>query len=162
MALVLKPQGIRGEIKVMAHTDSAEDLCDFSRLFIDEREYKVLKVRPLGDCAYLTLKGVADRNAAELLRGKTLYALREDAPPLPEGRYYIVDLIGCKVEDETGELLGEVNDVTPARTDIYSVLTPDGKTVPFAAVSGVITSVDIEKKIIVVDRKKYEEVAILD
>ena len=70
IATVLKPQGIRGEIKVKALTDSAEDLKNFPRVFIDGVEYKVLSVRPAGDCAFLSLRGIADRNAAELLRGK--------------------------------------------------------------------------------------------
>lgn len=56
--------------------------------------------------AYLGLRGVPDRNAAELLRGKEVEAERDDAPPLDEGTYYIVDLIGCEVSDESGKVYG--------------------------------------------------------
>ena len=69
VATVLKPQGIRGEVKVRALTDSAEDLAAFKKLIIDGAEYSVLSVRAQGEFAYLMLKGIADRNAAELLRG---------------------------------------------------------------------------------------------
>lgn len=158
IATVLKPQGIRGEIKVMALTDSADDLASFSRVFIDGTEYKLLNARPHGDCAYLTLRGVADRNAAELLRGKQVYALREDAPALPEGRYYLVDVLGCEVVDGDGEFLGKITEITPARTDIYT-LEKDGEQSTFVAADGVILSIDVENGRMVVNRERWGEVA---
>ena len=82
---ILKPQGIRGELKVKPFTDDAEMFRDFERIFVEETPYKVLSVRTGGDMVFLGLKGVADRNAAELLRGKQLYIPREDAP-VPEER----------------------------------------------------------------------------
>lgn len=161
VARVLKPQGIRGEIKVKTLTDSAEDLCDLPRVFIDGAEYKVLNVRACGDTAFITLKGIADRNAAELLRGNDVLALREDVPPLPEDRFYIVDLIGCKVVDENGETLGTICDITPAKTDIYVIDTGE-KQVPFVAAEGVISSICVEDRLITVNRARYNEVALLD
>lgn len=161
VAQILKPQGIRGEIKVKALTDSAEDLSAFARVFIDGAEYKLLRVRPQGDCAFITLKGIADRNAAELLRGKDVVALREDAPPLPEGRYYLVDVIGCEVITDGGRRLGSICDITPAKTDIYVVDTGE-RQVPFVAAEGVLISVDVESKTVTVDEKKFNEVALLD
>ena len=159
IATVLKPQGIRGEIKVKALTDSAEDLKSFKRVLLDGEEYSVLSVRAQGDIAYLTLKGIADRNAAELLRGKDITVNREDAPELPEGRYYIVDLIGCRVENERGDFLGEVTGVTPARTDIYT-LSKDGKEITFAAADGVIKDIDVDNGKITVNGKRFKEVSI--
>lgn len=161
IATVLKPQGIRGEIKVKALTDSASDLSSFPRVFIDGNEYKILKARPQGDCAYLTLKGVADRNAAELLRGKEILAARADAPELPEDRFYIVDVIGCAVVTEEGKRLGSICEITPAKTDIY-VVEADGKKIPFVAAAGVIVAVDVERKLLTVNEKKFSEVALLD
>ena len=159
IATVLKPQGIRGEIKVKALTDSAEDLKAFKAVLIDGVEYSVFSVRAQGDIAYLTLKGVADRNAAELLRGKDVTADRENAPALPEGRYYIVDLIGCRVENERGDFLGEVTGVTPAKTDIYT-LSKDGKEITFAAADGVISDIDVDGAKIVVNGKRFKEVSL--
>lgn len=159
VATILKPQGIRGEVKVKALTDSADDLKAFKKLIIDGVEYSVLSVRASGEFAYLGLKGIADRNAAELLRGKDVEVNRADIPELPEGRYYIVDLIGCAVVTERGDILGEVTSVTPAKTDIY-VLERDGKQITFVAADGVISDIDLEERKITVNAKRFKEVSL--
>lgn len=159
VAIVLKPQGILGEIKVKAMTDSADTLKAFKSVLIDGESYSVLSLRCQGEFAYLTLKGIADRNAAELIRGKEIEVYREDMPPLPDGRYYIADLIGCTVRNERGDVYGKVTDVTPAKTDIFT-LDKDGKSVMFAAAEGVIVSVDGAGKIIVVNGKRFKEVSL--
>ena len=127
---------------------------------MEETPYKVLSVRTGGGLVFLGLKGIADRNAAELLRGKQLYVLREDAPVLEEGRYYIADLIGCSVVTETGEVLGKLTGIRQAATDIYT-LEMDAKEVMFPAADGVITSVDVQGGTITVDKKRFYEVAVL-
>lgn len=159
VAIVLKPQGIRGEIKVKALTDSAEDLKSFKKLIIGGAEYAVLSVRTQGEFAYLGLKGVADRNAAELLRGQEVEVMRGDAPALPEGRYYIADLIGCEVCDGRGVKLGEISAVTPSKTDVYT-LTNGAKEIVFAAAEGVIESVDLEARKVTVNGKRFKEVSL--
>lgn len=156
---ILKPQGIRGEVKVVPYTDSAENLKEVKRYFIDEKEYSVLNVRVSGGYAYITFRGVADRNAAENLRGKNLQAERADVPTPPEGRYYIADLLGLTVCTEKGVNLGEIISVTPAHTDIYTLLR-DGKEVSFPAADGVISNVDIHGGKIVVNYKRFKEVSV--
>ncbi len=155
IADVLKPQGIKGEIKVKTQTDSVEDIMHFKRVYISGTEYKVLSTRTSGDFAYLSLLGVADRDRAETLRGAEVLALREDAPSLPENTYYIVDLIGCAVLAD-GAFLGTVTDVIPAKTDIYEIAQGDKKR-QFVAADGVIEGVDIKNKKILVNRKRFNE-----
>lgn len=159
VATVLKPQGICGEIKVKVHCDSAEDISGLKKIYLNGAGYGVLRVRAQGEFAYLTLKGVADRNAAELLRGADIEADRGDLPALPDGRYYIADLTGCRVDYNTGENVGEVVSVTPAKTDIYTVLTPKGE-ISFPAADGVIESVDVVNKLITVNKKRFKEVSV--
>ena len=160
VAIVLKPQGIRGEIKVKAMTDSADDLKSFKSVFIDGADYSVLSVRTQGEFAFLSLKGIADRNGAELLRGKEVEVERPALPELPDGRYYIADLIGCIVVNERGEVLGTVEDVTPAKTDIFTLRRDDKKTLMFPSADGVILTVDGENKKITVNAKRFKEVSI--
>ena len=157
---VLKPQGIRGELKIKPFTDDAQVFRAFSRVFVGETEYKVLSVRTGGGAVFLGLKGVADRNAAELLRGQQITVLREDAPVPEEGRYYIADLLGCRLVTQEGEVLGTLTDVRQAATDVYTV-EMDGNEVLFPAAEGVVTAVDVEGGVITVDKKRFYEVAVL-
>ena len=158
---VLKPQGIRGELKIKTFTDTPQDFSAFGRVFIGGTEYRILSFRVgEGGFAYLGLRGVPDRNAAELLRGKKIEGDREDAPALEEGRYYIVDILGMDAVTEEGEFLGKVADITPLSTEVYT-LEKEGKRILFPAVSGVIVRVDNERGQIVVDKKRFDEVAVL-
>ena len=119
---VLKPQGIRGELKIKTFTDEPENVKGFKTLYIDDVAYKILSFRVGPDgAAYVGLRGIPDRNAAELFRGKKIEGDREDAPPLEEGRYYIVDILGLSCETEEGEVLGTVTDITNLSSDIYTI-----------------------------------------
>ncbi len=159
VAAVLKPQGIRGEIKIKVFLDNAEDFKAFKRIFVGGEEYAVLSVRTQGEFAFVALRGVADRNAAELLRGKDIDVLRSDCPELPEDRFYIADLLGCEVFYTSGEKVGEVKEVMPAATDVYVLSTSKGE-ISFAAADGVIESVDVENKRITVNKKRFKEVSV--
>lgn len=155
VATVLKPQGIRGEIKVKVHLDGADALKGVKKVFVGDTPYRVMNVRGSGDTAFMVLGGIADRNAAEALRGKELEALRSDCPALPEGRYYIADLVGCKVTGADGSVFGEVTSVSPAKTDVFYLSSG----LCFAAADGVITAVDIQNKSITVDPVRFGEVS---
>jgi len=157
---IIKPQGIRGEVKVQPYTDSPEDFKNFREAYIGEEKYKILYVRSAGGFIYMGLKGVADRNAAELLRGKDIAADRDEAPALDEGKYYIVDIIGCSVFYENGEKIGVISDITPAATDVYTLSSDGKKDIMFPAVKGVVVGVDIENKSITVNKKRFSEVAV--
>ena len=160
IAEVLKPQGIRGELKIKTFTDYPDNVKAFKTVYIDGTAYKILSFRVGTDgAAYLGLRGVPDRNAAELLRGKTIEGEREDAPALEEGQYYIVDVLGLSCETEEGEPLGVVVDINNYSSDIYT-LEKAGKRILFPAVKGVVKRVDLENKKLVVDKKIFDEIAV--
>ncbi len=160
IAEVLKPQGIRGEIKVKTFTDTPENVKAFKTVYIDGNPYKILSFRVGNDgAAYLGLRGVPDRNAAELLRGKTIEGERDDGPLLEEGQYYIVDIIGLSCETEAGETLGVVVDIHNFSSDIYTI-EKAGKRILFPAVKGVIKRVDLENKKLIVDKAVFDEIAV--
>ena len=160
IAEVLKPQGIRGEIKVKTFTDAPENVKAFKTVYIDGNAYKILSFRVGNDgAAYLGLRGVPDRNAAELLRGKTIEGERDDGPILDEGQYYIVDILGLSCETEEGEILGTVTDISNFSSDIYTI-EKAGKKILFPAVKGVIKRVDLDNKKLIVDKAVFDEIAV--
>ena len=71
---------------------------------------------------------VADRTAAEALRGTTLAVPRSALPPLAEGEYYHADLIGLAAVSDTGAALGTVVAVENfGAGDVIEIARPDGK-----------------------------------
>ncbi len=157
---VLKPQGIRGELKIKTFTDTPDIVKKFGTVYIDDVPYKILSFRVGGDgAAYIGLRGIPDRNAAELFRGKKIEGEREDAPPLEAGRYYIVDIIGLTCESEEGEVLGVVTNVANLSSDVYTI-EKAGKSILFPAVKGVIAKVDLDAKKLVVKKSVFDEIAV--
>ena len=158
---VLKPQGIRGELKVKAFTDSPADIKEFKTVYMDGEPYKILSFRVDGNGAvYLGLRGIPDRNAAELYRGKKIEGERDDAPALEEGQYYIVDILGLSCVTQDGEVLGTVKNIVNLSSDVYTI-EKNGKEILFPAVNGVIVQVDIAGGKIVVDKEKFAQLAVL-
>lgn len=154
---VLKPQGVRGEIKIKPYVDDISDIKRVEKLYISGKEYKVIACRVDYSAAYLVLFGIADRDAAELLRGAKVEAMRSDFPEPDEGRYYIVDIIGCTVVSENGETLGEICDVISAHTDIFAINCADGEYL-FPVADGVLKNVDIRNKRITVNGERIRQV----
>jgi len=162
---IVKPQGIKGEVKVAPETDDIARFGRLKRVFLLENgQYTPLKVlsgRTREGFAYLTLEGFADMNAAETLRGKDLYVSREDAVKLPAGRYFIADLIGCRVQDDQGKDLGTLQDVLQAGgNDVYVVKKDGEKDLLFPAIRALLKTVDVESGRIVVDAARLTEVAV--
>ena len=157
---VLKPQGIRGELKIKTFTDFPEDVKKFGTVYIEDKPYKILSFRVGTDgMAYIGLRGIPDRNAAELFRGKKLEGAREDAPELEEGRYYIVDIIGLSCETQDGEFLGTVKDIKNLSSDVYTI-EKDGKSILFPVVKNVIIDIDLQNKKVIIDKSVFEEIAV--
>ncbi len=157
---VLKPQGIKGEIKVRSLFDTPEEFSGISSIYVGENSYKIKAVRVREGFVYLTLDGIIDINSAETLRGKTIEILRSDAPKLPEGRFYIDDLLGLDIIVD-GQKIGVLNQVLQyGSADIYSV--KGDKNLMFPALKKVIKSVDLSAKQIVLDGVEFQKVAVYE
>ena len=112
---------------------------------------------------YLTLEGCATPEDVEKLRGLELYIDRANASPLPEGMFYLADLMGCHATDEDGRDLGELTDVLQhGPTDVYVFRSPGGKTWMAPALPDAFPVRDVEAGVIRVNRARLEEVAVYE
>lgn len=101
----------------------------------------------------LALRGVADRDAAEALRGTLVLANVADLPPLPAGSHYRFELVGCRVETAAGERVGTVSGVldTGAAHDVLEVAGDDGRPRLIPMVAALLRSVDVANRRIVLE-----------
>lgn len=161
-ARVLKPQGVKGEVKLLSLADSPSALSGVKEYRIKDKIYAVEKYRSDGSFAYVKFVGIDDRNAAELLRDAELYIEERNRPKLPEGRYFIADLIGSTVSDEHGPI-GELYDIMQyGSADVYCVREPLGREFMFPAIESVIVQVDTSKKTIAVNGGELSKVAVYE
>ena len=161
---ILKPQGIRGEIKLEVYTDDMGRFDYLEHVFIKEDGMRMLAVekkRTDGMFAYIKLQGVDDRSAAEAMRGRILYIDRQNAARLPEGRHYIEDLIGLAVVDTGGRELGRLAEVIQTgAADVYRVA--GARSMLFPAIPQVVLETDMQAGRILVDAERLQEVCVDD
>ena len=123
--------GVRGEVKLQPWCDSAEFLRSFKNLYIDGEPRRVLSSRVHKEMLIVLFEGTEDLNAAMALKNRVVYFARADAK-LPEGRFFIADILGAAVVDEGGRAVGRLTDVLelPAG-QVYVVEGEDGEhTIP--------------------------------
>jgi len=152
IGIITKPQGIRGEMRVLPTTD---DPSRFELLLGDEVTirhkaatiaYKLMSARLQKGIIVIKLDGIATRNDAETLIGGVITISQEKALPLSEGEYYVRDLPGLRVESEDGEFLGVIGRVMHTTANDVYVIEPEpenGEPFMIPAIKDVVRAVDI-------------------
>ncbi len=156
---VLKPRGLKGEIKIEIYSSDSARFSHLKKLKIDSVEYNVERILPEGNVGYVTLEGIDGVEKAESLRNKFITANRNDLPPLPNGKFYIVDMIGLDVV-AAGEIVGEVCDVLQyGSADVYVVKNGD-VSLSFPAINGLVKEVDLQNGKMTLDDKIFQRVVV--
>jgi 16S rRNA processing protein RimM len=128
LAAVAGAHGVKGELRLKLFSDSAASLSAHENLYVGGVERRLLFVRDSGKTAVARFEGVADRAAAELLRGSLVEVDRLALPPLEEGEYYHADLIGLSAADRDGSPVGQVVAVENyGAGDLLEIELADGK-----------------------------------
>ncbi len=157
----MKAQGIKGEMKLSCFLDNAEMLKNVKQFYIGNCVHNVEKIRLDGSFVYVVFADVKDRNAAENYRGWDVYCER-DAVALPKDRFFVSDVLGCKVTLSDGTTIGKVIDVLQyGAADVYVVKGPMGE-VSFPVLKDLIVSVNVETKNIVLSVERFKEVSVVN
>lgn len=154
---VLRPHGVRGELRVEVITGFPERLGQHDYFYLahpdspeDVRCYPSEEMRQHKGAVLLKLAGCDDRNEAELLRDMLVQIPIEEAVPLEDGEYYQFQIVGVRVETESGEWLGQVAEVLETgANDVYLVRGPRGE-VLLPAITDVVRELDMEERRMVV------------
>jgi len=136
LAAVAGAHGVKGELRLKLFSESAASLSAHQKLYVGGAERRLLSVRDGGKAAVARFDGIADRSAAEALRGSLVEVDRSALPPLEEGEYYHADLIGLAVFDRVGTQLGTIVAVENyGAGDLLEIELDDGKRslIPFKA-----------------------------
>lgn len=145
---IVNTHGIKGEIKLNPWTDDIYDILELDVLYKkDGTALHIDHARIHKNTVILKFREITDMNTAEKMRNTVLFT---EKVPLPEGRYYIKDLIGLTAVTADGEL-GELTDVfNTGANDIYEIRKKDGRKLYLPVIEGVIGDVNLEAKTILV------------
>ena len=149
---IVNIHGLRGEVKIMPWSDSPDFICEFDTLYVGRNKtpMNIVNARVHKNMVLVKFEGVSAPEAADKLRNSIVYIDREDVE-LPEGTYFIADLIGLEVVDaDTDRLYGTVSDIfNTGANDIYEVKCGEKKYY-IPAIPQVIIDTDLEGKRITV------------
>jgi 16S rRNA processing protein RimM len=160
---VLGAHGLRGQVRIRYFGDGPENILGAPRLFLaepergiespaaEEFEVEAGAAGRRGEVR-LALRGVADRSAAEGLKGRLVAGEMEHLSPLPKGEFYWHELIGCRVESSGGRAIGTVKEIWETGAhDVLVVEGEDGRRCLVPTARDLMKEVDVETGRIVVE-----------
>lgn len=147
--------GVKGELRVKSFCANPSDLAKYTPLLTEdgEKSYELSLIGEIKNGFSARIVGIDTKEAADALRGVSLFARREDLPELPVDEYYYSDLIGFEVADTGGIFIGTVKTVVNhGADDLLEISIPgasDTALVPFTKIF--VPTVDMNAKKIVID-----------
>lgn len=111
LAAIAGAHGVRGEVRLKLFADGTDALSAHDVVLVDGAPRRLLHVGGTAKSPTARLEGVAERSAAESLRGTLIEVERDALPPLEEGEYYHSDLLGLPCFDQDGGAVGSVSAV---------------------------------------------------
>lgn len=159
VGVITGTHGLKGEVKVFPTTDDKERFLELEDVFLDTGdemlELKVEYVKFFKKFVFVKFEGYDDINQVEKYKRCPLLVSREDAVPLEEDEYYIADLLGMTIMDDSGVTIGKLeNVIETGANDVYEVLTEDGRRILLPAIKDCILDVDMDEGIILVHMLK--------
>ncbi len=153
---IVNVKGLKGEVKVNSFTDDNTKFERMPKVFIKQKgnlkEYEIEKVGYNKNQVIIKFKNIDTIEEAEKLRNSYIVVDRDIFGDLPEGVYYIADLIGLDVFTESNEYLGKVDDIfSTGSNDVYVVKDELGKKKLLPGIDEVIKIIDIENGKIIVN-----------
>jgi 16S rRNA processing protein RimM len=151
---IVAAHGLRGEVKILTFTEAPDNIAAYGPLSDGRgRDFRIDHLRHLkGEAVIARLVGVADRAAAEKLRGTELYVSRDCLPLAEEEEWYYSDLVGLQAMTPDGQTFGEVVSVQNFGAGDLLELRRDGErqTVFLAFTHKNVPTVDIKSGRVIV------------
>lgn len=153
------PHGVRGEVHVIPLFEFPEKILKLKKILVSGDGWlDITSARFHKQFILMKFVGIDTIEQVERIKNKCIFALREQLGELPEGRYYIEDIIGISVFDLSGNLLGKLAEViTTGSNDVYVVKKAGEKDLLLPALKSVIKVYDLANEKIIVEPPIWEE-----
>ena len=155
---ILKPWGLKGEIKVKPYNEEA--FKDLKEVFVDGKALEITKLSVRMGYAYLKIAGVDTPESAEVFRGEEISADKSVLGKLNKDEYLIDDMLGLLVLDDTGVEWGKIVSIEQyGSADVYTVVGRRGEN-RFPFLDDLIKNIDLKNKVMTVFADKLSEVVV--
>ena len=126
VGVIVGSHGLDGELRVRLMTDDPEHFASLERVLLGEQRvpYMIESVRFHRGGALVSLAGIDDIDRAESLRGAVLHITGSEARPLEANEFFLYQVVGIAVRDESGAELGTITDVLETGANLVFVVTP--------------------------------------
>lgn len=153
---IVNTHALKGEVKIQPWCDDAEIYFELENIYVNNKRYEIINARIHKNFVIAKLAGVDSIEQAELLKNSVVKVEKKALGELPEGVYYICDLLGSRVETSDGKMLGIVDDVIKTGSNDVYVLkeTKSKKQILIPVLPETVLDVDIENKLIKVELLK--------
>ncbi len=147
---IVNTHGHKGDVKVIPLTDNPERLEELKKVIISNgnnlKEFNITSVRYHKNFAILAFAEIENMNEAEKLKESLMLIPKNEAKKLPEGSYYIFDIIGLEVKSTDGRRLGKIVDVfQTGANDVYDVEDQEsGKHYLIPAIKQIVKNISLE------------------
>lgn len=153
VAEIARPHGVRGELRLRVYSGDPALLVRRPPIKLRGEDGKItsgtiLSTRHADKALLVMLEGVADRNAAEAMRGKEVLVERDAFAPLEEDEFYAVDIEGARAELVTGEAIGTVTGLGSYPTCDVLLIEHEGKRLEVPLLPHFVESVDVGAKLV--------------
>ena len=149
VGVITSPHGVRGEVKVFPTTDDVNRFKKLKNVILDDgkttMEMEIVSVKFFKNLVILKFKGLDTMNDVEKYRKARLIVSRDNAVRLRRDEYFIADLCGLEVFDESGDLIGILREVLETgANDVYVIDLKDGRELLLPAIKQCILEVNVE------------------
>jgi 16S rRNA processing protein RimM len=144
--------GLRGELKIYPYCENKERFETISHIYFNSEEVQIEQVRYKDNLVVLKVRGINDRNLAETYKGREVFMAEEELEKLPQGTYYVKDIIGYPVEDRQRGAVGILKDVRDnGPQSLFVIEKAEGGEFLVPAVEEFFIGVDQNRNVVLVD-----------
>jgi 16S rRNA processing protein RimM len=153
--------GVNGEVRLKSFCSQPSDIAAYGPLSTEDgsRQFRLTLTKPVAGGFGARIAGISTRDAAEALRGTSLFVDRAKLPSLPDDEFYHADLIGLLAVDTGGEAVGKVTAIhNHGAGDIIEISSPRHKSallLPFTKT--IVPNVDLSAGRLIVDLPEETE-----
>lgn len=149
---IVKTRGLRGCLKVLSYLESQNNLSKPAVVYIEiipgqKKCFGLKKFEIGGKFFFIELETVQDIESAKNFIGCKVFLPKSILKKLPDGEYYVQDIIGLDVFNEEGHYLGKIESVFPTGSNDVYVCKNKNKEILLPAIPLVVKQIDIHQRI---------------